>query len=151
MGAFFVGLNREDSKPRPVREWANEGSVSPVGCSPQGESDLSLLARNERRRRSKASVRRLSERMNPAGLTNGKAPLAGAFFVGLSREDPTTAGGFVTPGKPSGGRFSVKNGWQPRGIFISDADQSVNVCLEYDVDFDYFLHYNPIANVETLH
>jgi hypothetical protein len=74
--------------------------------------------------------------MNPAGLTNGKAPLAGAFFVWVSREDPTTAGGFVTPGKPSGGQFSVKNGWQPRGIFISDADQSVNVCLEYDVDFD---------------
>ncbi|MBP5727015.1 MAG: hypothetical protein J6Y48_08060 [Clostridia bacterium] len=55
-------MKRADPKPRPLREWANEGSVNPVGCSPKGESDLSLLARNEHRRRFKAPARRLSER-----------------------------------------------------------------------------------------
>ena len=29
--------------------------------------------------------------------------------------------------------------------------RSGNVILEYNVDFDLILHYNPIENVETLH
>ena len=49
------------------------------------ENELSSLARNEHRHRSKVPVRRLSERMNPARITNGMAPLVGAFSVGMNQ------------------------------------------------------------------
>ena len=60
---------------------ANERSGSPVGKSSKGDSDSSLLARNEYRCCSKASVRRLSERYRIPPLRLPKALIFIRFQV----------------------------------------------------------------------
>ena len=64
---FFVGLSLVDSNTRPVREWANEGSVSPVG-SAKGKRPEFVSAKRSLgpATRSQATIERTD---NPAGLT----------------------------------------------------------------------------------